>query len=195
MSEIAKNLGVRPDKAEGMKQVLANAAHYGAWMGCCWIPACIAVAGSIWLFFGLRDDPKSVGLPELPGTDVGEEEIHKNKSVRKRFLNVMVFKNRWIWTLCIANIFVYIVRMGILDWGPKFLTESRGMSISNAGWTVGAFELFGIVGTIFAGWATDKIFKGKAHSMCVFCMSVAAVFMWIFRILPIDSSLLLRGLT
>lgn len=44
----------------------------------------------------------------------------------------MVWKNRWVWTFCIANLFVYIVRMGILDWGPKFLTESRGLDISQA---------------------------------------------------------------
>ena len=31
------------------------------------------------------------------------------------------------------------MRMGILDWGPKFLTESRGMSIEAAAWSVAVF--------------------------------------------------------
>ncbi|MEG2599759.1 MAG: MFS transporter [Muribaculaceae bacterium] len=195
IANVATNLGVDPSNAEGMQRVLSYASHYGAWKWCFWIPACIAVAGSIWLFFGLRDDPKSVGLPELPDTNTGKEGDKNNKQTHKKFLKEMVFCNRWVWTLCIANIFVYIVRMGILDWGPKFLTESRNMSITNAGWTVGAFEIFGIIGTIFAGWATDHIFKGKAHRMCVFCMLGAAIFMTVFRLLPIDTSMPITVIT
>ena len=101
----------------------------------------------------------------------------------------MVWKNRWVWTFCIANLFVYIVRMGVLDWGPKFLTESRGLSIKDAGWTVAAFEIAGVVGTLVAGWATDRFFKGKGHHTCMFCMLGAAIFMTIFRFLPADTSL------
>ena len=39
---------------------------------------------------------------------------------------------------------------------------------------------------MFAGWATDHIFKGKGHRMCVMCMAGAAIFMTIFRFLPDD---------
>ena len=105
----------------------------------------------------------------------------------------MVWRNRWVWTFCVANLFVYVVRMGILDWGPKFLTESRGLDISQAGWTVAAFEIAGICGTLFAGWATDHIFKGKGHHMCVVCMAGAALFMSIFRLLPQNASLTLTA--
>ena len=110
-----------------------------------------------------------------------------------KFERVMVWRNRWVWTFCIANIFVYIVRMGIIDWRPKFLTESRGLDISQAGWTVAAFEIAGILGTLFAGWATDHLFKGKGHHMCVVCMAGAALFMTIFRLLPQDASLTLTA--
>ena len=76
------------------------------------------------------------------------------------------------------------MRMGILDWGPKFLTEARNMSIEDAAWSVGVFEIFAIVGTIGAGWATDHIFKGKAHRMCLVCMTCAVIFMSIFIFMP-----------
>lgn len=72
------------------------------------------------------------------------------------------------------------MRMGILDWGPKFLTEARGMSIEMAALTVAIFEMCAIVGTIAAGWATDHIFKGKAHRMCLVCMFGAVLFMTMF---------------
>ena len=96
----------------------------------------------------------------------------------------MVFRNPYIWILCISNLFVYVMRMGILDWGPKFLTESRGMSIVSAGWSVALFEICAIAGMLVAGWMTDRFFKGKAHHTCVYCMVGATIFMGIFVLFP-----------
>ncbi len=183
VARITANL-TNNDVANATTQALTYAAHVGAWKWCFWIPACIAVAGAIFIFLGLRDEPKDVGLPDLPDTSLGSYSESMSGKARKKFESVMVWKNRWVWTFCIANMFVYVVRMGVLDWGPKFLTESRGMDISTAGWTVAAFEIAGIVGTLFAGWATDHLFKGKGHHMCVMCMLGAAAFMTIFRFLP-----------
>lgn len=183
---IAQNLNITDlSDQKNMETVMSYARHWDAWKYCFWIPAGIAVCGAIWLFVGLRDDPRSVGLPELPGTNTGmSKSAEVEKGTRKKFLSAMVWKNRWIWTLCIANVFVYVMRMGILDWGPKFLTEDRNMSIEDAAWSVGIFEIFAIVGTIAAGWATDKIFKGKAHRMCLVCMVCAVIFMGIFIFIP-----------
>ena len=180
---ITENL-TNNDVADASVQALTYAQHIGAWKWCFWIPACLAVAGAIFVFAGLRDEPKDVKLPDLPGTNLGGYDGAKDAKARKKFEMVMVWKNRWVWTFCIANMFVYVVRMGVLDWGPKFLTESRGLSIKDAGWTVAGFEIAGILGTLFAGWATDHLFKGKGHRMCVVCMLGAALFMTIFRFLP-----------
>lgn len=182
---IANNLNLDPTNSEHLKTIMNYAQHWDAWKWCFWIPAGIAVCGALWLYLGLRDDPRSVGLPELPGTKTGKvAAANTEKGSRKAFLKAMVWTNRWIWTLCIANIFVYVMRMGILDWGPKFLTEARNMSIEDAAWSVGLFEIFAIVGTIGAGWATDHIFKGKAHRMCLVCMTCAVIFMSLFIFLP-----------
>ena len=185
VNTIAKNLGLDPSDSEHLKTIMSYATHWDAWKWCFWIPAAIAVCGALWLYFGLRDDPRSVGLPELTGTSTGKSDVKGEKAPsRAAYLKAMVWTNRWIWTLCIANVFVYVMRMGILDWGPKFLTEARNMSIEDAAWSVGAFEIFAIVGTIFAGWATDHIFKGKAHRMCFVCMAFAVIFMTVFILFP-----------
>lgn len=185
IARIAANLDLDPSNKAHMETIMSYARHWDAWKYCFWIPAGIAVCGALWLYVGLRDDPRSVGLPELPGTKTGKAKTTGDtSSSRKKFLRVMVWTNRWIWTLCIANIFVYVMRMGILDWGPKFLTEARNMSIEDAAWSVGIFEIFAIVGTIGAGWATDHIFKGKAHRMCLVCMVCAVIFMALFIFLP-----------
>ena len=74
----------------------------------------------------------------------------------------------------------------MLDWGPKFLQEARGLTSADAGWTVAVFEIFGILGMLAAGWATDRFFGGRAHRTCVFCMLGAALFMTVFYLLPVS---------
>ena len=171
-------------EADQSARVMSYAAHYGAWKWCFFIPAIVAVGGAILCMLALKDTPQSVGLPEPEGTHTGKEELEGKKGAHKAFLRHMVFRNKWIWMLASANIFVYVLRMGVLDWGPKFLTEDRGMNINGAAWSVAVFELTAIVGTIFAGWASDHIFAGKSHRMCLFSMIGACIFLGIFALVP-----------
>lgn len=173
--------------ADQTAKVMAYAGHYGAWRMCFIIPAIVAICGAILCLLALKDTPQSVGLPEMEGTHTGKEATEGKKGAHKAFLEHMVFKNKWIWMLAVANIFVYVLRMGVLDWGPKFLTEDRGMNINGAAWSVAVFELTAIFGTIFAGWASDHIFKGKSHRMCLFCMIGAVLFLGVFALVPLPT--------
>lgn len=181
VASIAANLKVDMADTERMKSVIESASHYGAWKWCFWIPAAIAFVGSIGLFITLRDTPSSVGLPEL-------HKVHKkgkeSSAEFKAFISKHVYRNKWIWILGIANFFVYVVRFAVLDWGPTFLKEAHGMTLTNAGWTVAVFEIFGIVGMLAAGWITDRYLAGKAHRTSLFCMVGVAIFMTIFLYLP-----------
>ena len=166
-----------------------GAAHTGAWRWCFWIPAGISFVGAIALALLLRDTPTSVGLPELEGTESGGKrgaEATKGPEYRA-FLRKHVFGNPLIWILGFANFFVYIVRFSVLDWGPSLLSQSKGVSMSHAGWLVAMFEIAGILGMLFAGWATDKWLKGRAHRTCVFCMAGSALFVFLFWQLPADA--------
>ena len=177
------NPALLDNPAELEAQVASAAAHVGAWQWSFWVPALFALAGAVGLAVFLRDTPRSVGLPEMEGTHTKVEDNSSSAEYRA-FLREKVFRNPVIWTLAFANFFVYVVRFAVLDWGPKFLQEARGLSLSDAGWSVATFEIFGIIGMLVAGWATDKWFKGRAHRTCVFCMLGAAVFMGIFYLLP-----------
>jgi len=170
--------------ADQTAKVMSYATHYGAWRWCFFIPGFAAIGGAIISLIALHDTPQSVGLPELEGTHTGKEETKGRKGAHKAFLNYMVFKNKWVWTLAFANIFIYVLRMGVLDWGPKFLTEDRGMDINGAAWSVAVFEISALVGTIFSGWATDRFFKGKAHRMAFISFLAATIFMAIFALVP-----------
>ena len=158
--------------------------HVGAWKWCFWIPSAIAFAGAIGLFITLRDTPRSVGLPELGHAEKPQESRAEENAEYKAFLRRKVFGNPLIWILAIANFFVYVVRFSVLDWGPTLLKQSKGVSLEMAGWLVALFEIAGIIGMLVAGWVTDRYLKGRAHRTCVFCMIGAALFIWIFWMLP-----------
>lgn len=172
--------------------------HTGAWRWCFWIPSGIAFAGAIGLALFLRDTPTSVGLPELSGTETAEPRREKSateSAEHKAFLMKHVFRNPLIWILGFANFFVYIVRFSVLDWGPSLLSQSKGVSMSHAGWLVAMFEIAGILGMLFSGWATDRWFGGRAPRTCVFCMAGAALFVFAFWQLPSDTPVWLLSAT
>ncbi|MDE6140834.1 MAG: MFS transporter [Alistipes sp.] len=183
---ISEKLGIAPAEAKALSSIVALSTNAGAWQWCFFLPAIIALLGALGIFAFLRDTPKSVGLPELENTKTSLDSGDNDPAAYKEFVRKKVYRNKLIWILAIANFFVYIVRFSVLDWGPKFLTEARDMSYTYAGWTVAIFEIFGIIGMLVAGWATDRFFKGRAHRTCVFCMLGTAVFMTIFYMLPND---------
>ena len=175
--------------AEQSAKILGYASHYGAWRWCFIIPGIVALCAAVLCFFALHDTPQSLGFPEIEGTETGKKATEGKKGAHEAFLRHMVFRNKWVLMFAFANIFVYVLRMGVLDWGPKFLTEDRGMNINSAAWSVALFELTAIVGTIFSGWATDHIFKGKAHRMCFISMIFAVTFLAVFALVDMPAVL------
>lgn len=151
------------------------------WRWCFWLPAAVALVGAVGLYLVMRDTPKSVGLPDLPSTEIADRgEDDKASAEFKDFVRKRVFCNPYIWLLAFANFFVYTVRYAVLDWGPTLLHETKGLAIHHAGWMVAAFEVAGVCGMLVAGWATDRFFGGRAARTCVFCMILAGVGLFLF---------------
>jgi sugar phosphate permease len=157
-------------------------SHWG-WRSAFWVPAGLCLVGGVWLIERLRDAPEAMGLPSV-------EQYREGKAagtvadgaapfwgVFKRY----ILNNPWVWVVSVANFFVYIVRIGILDWAPKYLQEAKGFNLKDAGWALSGFELAGIFGAYASGWISDKIFKGRRGPVSVAFMlfvivSVAALF-------------------
>ena len=152
------------------------------WRWCFWVPAALAGMIAVFCFFCVKESPTEAGLPELEL----EKDVSSTASVKTTTRERMrlVFGNRVIWMIALSNFFVYIVRFGFLDWGPTFLKQYKGIPVSKGGLMIIAFELAAIVGTIFAGWFTDKVFKGRGARTCAFCMLFTAFFSFGFWYLP-----------
>jgi OPA family glycerol-3-phosphate transporter-like MFS transporter/OPA family sugar phosphate sensor protein UhpC-like MFS transporter len=155
------------------------------WRFCFFVPAGIALAGATWLIFSLRDTPESLGMPPIEGTaDLQHETEPLTSSLRR-----LVFANLHIWLLSIANFFVYSVRYGMLDWGPTFLKEARGIDLKNASWFVAGYELFGLLGMVLGGWVTDRYFSGRAARVGLVYMILCTFTLLLFWLLPDQSPL------
>ena len=172
---------------------------YSAWNLCFAVPAALAIVGAFVIYFGLKDTPSSVGLPEIE--DMSSDDIcqcdNKTKdegishdielkgSDFKIFVNRMVFKNPIIWVLALANFCVYVIRFTILDWGTSFLTQYKGFDIGVSSSIVAASEILGgVVGTLVAGWITDKYMGNRAHRTCFIFSLGATICMAAFWFTP-----------
>ena len=156
------------------------------WRWCFYVPAALAGVAAVFCFFCVKDGPHEDGLPELDLSDVrgAQAEAEKTRKVTDADRRRLVFRNRVIWLCALANFFVYVVRFGFLDWGPTFLKEYKQIDVSKGGLMIIAFELAAVVGTVFAGWFTDKMFKGRGVRTCVFCMLFAGLCALGFWYLP-----------
>jgi OPA family glycerol-3-phosphate transporter-like MFS transporter/OPA family sugar phosphate sensor protein UhpC-like MFS transporter len=150
------------------------------WRLCFLVPAAIVLVGALALSIALRDTPESLGLPPVEETDSEAANIAPPTGSAAR----LAFANPFIWLLSFANFFVYIVRYGILDWGPTFLEQARGIELANAAWMVAAFEIAGLFGMLSAGWMTDRMFAGRAPRACLLYMTLCTVALLLFWILP-----------
>jgi OPA family glycerol-3-phosphate transporter-like MFS transporter/OPA family sugar phosphate sensor protein UhpC-like MFS transporter len=152
------------------------------WRWCFYVPGLLAAIVAVFCFLTVRDSPREAGLPELEIAHAAHDAAGTVLTTRDRMK--LVFGNRVIWLIALANFFVYIVRFGFLDWGPTFLKQYKDIPVSKGGLMIIAFELAAVIGTIFAGWVTDKVFKGRGVRTCVFCMLFTALFAFGFWYLP-----------
>ena len=107
----------------------------------------------------ISDNPESKGLP--PVAKWANEAPQASDSVPTKQLQKYVFTHRGIWVIAISSAFVYITQYGLSNWGVLFLQKSKNFPLAEAAMTIGFSEMFGIAGTVAAGWLSDKIFKGN----------------------------------
>jgi len=134
------------------------------WEAVFYVPGIIGCITAIFLFITLRDRPVSLGLPPI-------EEFKKEKPIVElssshnlshwEVLKKYIFTNKYLWILGFANMFIYIIRFGTLDWATLFLYEAKGIDQVSVAifWTL--MPLAGIPGGISAGYLADRFWNGR----------------------------------
>ena len=158
---------------------------FHSWRLCFVVPALIALAGAGAILFLFKDSPTDMGFAPV-GTRLGEDASAAGSAADyKAYVRDHVFRNRNVWTIAIADFFVYTVRFAALDWGIVLLMETKGLSLAQATTLCFVFEIVGgNFGMVVAGWATDRFFGSRAHRTSVFCMLGAAVAIAAFWCVP-----------
>ncbi len=111
---------------------------FGTWHSIFFFPAIISIILAIVTFFLLKDTPQSCGLP--PIEEYKHEVVthsHKDdheKSTFKEIFFKYILRNKYLWYLAIANIFVYFIRYGVVNWAPTYLTAVKGFTKEGSRW-------------------------------------------------------------
>lgn len=192
------------DRERGVKMSIWNTAHnlgggliatvallgvtlFSSWKGIFYFPAIIAIAGGFICILLTRDTPQSVGLPPIEEFKNDYPEVQKGvqdkeaEMAGKEILFKYVLNNRLLWFIAIANIFVYFVRYGVINWVPTYLKEARGFSLHDSSIAFALFEYAAIPGAILIGWLSDHVFNGRRSPIGVICMVgviIATIIYW-----------------
>ena len=153
------------------------------------VPSCFALALSLFCWWAIRDTPESCGLPSVADwrndhSGVKTKEKVGEKVPFKTLLVDYVLKNKWVWMIAMANVFVYMIRYGVGDWSPTFLQESGIMDKDECKVAFSVHNYVGAAGTIVCGWISSKFFKGKCAPPTIIFMSLVFVGTLIYWQIP-----------
>ncbi|MBR5955144.1 MAG: MFS transporter [Bacteroidales bacterium] len=135
-------------------------------------------AGALLVAFSVSDTPESKGLPSIQ--ELNGENREKTDSMPTKVLQKYVFKNPGIWVIALSSAFVYITQYAVSGWGVLFLQKSKGFSDISATDIIAFSEIFGIAGTVCAGWLSDKLFRGDRIRPVILSGVVCLVSLWLF---------------
>jgi len=161
-------------------------ALFADWHAILYLHGIFALAVAVLILVLVRDTPQSQGLSTIEKhrndypTAFEYSEKHEQELSAKAIFFEFVLNNKFLWTIAIANAFVYFVRYGVLDWAPTYLNEVKSFSFAQSGWAYAFYEFAGIPGTLICGWLSDRVFNGRRApaSILFLALTLACVLMY-----------------
>lgn len=163
-------------------------AWFNDWHSAFYVPAAFAALIAGFVFLTLRDTPQSCGLPPIEehrnDYPLDYEEKHEQELSAKEIFVTYVLNNKLLWFIAIANAFVYLIRYGVLDWAPTYLSEVKDFSFEHSSWAYLLYEWAGIPGTLLCGYISDKWFKGRRSPAAILYMVLVLVAVLVYWFNP-----------
>lgn len=142
------------------------------------VAALAGLIGSAVILIFVSDTPESKGLPSV--YELSSEQMTKEDKMATRDLQKAVLKNPGIWIIALSSAFIYITKYAVAGWGVLFLQKARNFSLEDATQIIAFSAAFGVVGTVLAGWLSDKVFKGDRVKPAVLSGMVSMVSLAMF---------------
>ena len=167
--------------------LLLGMAWFNDWHSALYLPALAAMLIALAALILMRDTPQSCGLPPIEEykndyPDHYDANHAEQELTTRQILVKYILPNKLLWYIALANVFIYLLRYGILDWSPTYLKEVKHFTLDKSSWAYFLYEYAGIPGTLLCGWMSDKIFKGNRGATGVFFMvlvTAATVVYWL----------------
>ena len=163
-------------------------AWFNDWHSAFYLPAAFATAIAFVVFYLMQCTPQSCGLPSIDEhrNDFPNDysEKHEKEFSAKEIFMSYVLNNKLLWFIAVANAFVYLIRYGVLDWAPTYLSEVKSFTVDESSWAYFLYEWAGIPGTLLCGWISDKWFKGRRAPAGMLYMSLVLIAVIIYWINP-----------
>ena len=119
--------------------------------------AVAGIAGTLVILFCVSDTPESKGLPSVQA--LSSEEMRAEDRMRTSEVQKIVLRHPGIWIIAAASAFIYITKYAVAGWGVLFLQKEKAFSLESASQIIAFSAIFGILGTVLAGWLSDTVFK------------------------------------
>ncbi len=129
----------------------------------------------------MRDTPQSQGflLSEKAYVHSKEKQSEEFNRAQKA-----VLRNPAIWILAISSAFMYISRYAVNSWGVFYLEAQKGYSTLDASFIISISSICGIVGTVFSGIISDKLFSGSRNVPALIFGLINVVALCLFLLVP-----------
>jgi sugar phosphate permease len=142
-------------------------AQWLGWRGALFIPAALLAASGIHMLLTLRDAPDMA--PDATTTTATDRGTWRGNLAA-------TLSNPRLWLLAVALGLLNACRYGFLDWGVTHLMEVQKAGVGASALKNSILPAGGIVGTLLAGWATDRYFSGRrVPVMIVMLLALAAL--------------------
>ncbi|HWR44223.1 phosphoglycerate transporter PgtP [Sporomusa sp.] len=133
------------------------------------VPAAVAIVFAMLILALCKGSPVSEGLPPL--SEIVKEEADPatqqkaNCKAPENMSSWQIFKtyvlpNKNAWFVSFVDVFVYMVRFGMISWLPIYLLQVKHFTKTEMSVAFLFFEWAAIPSTLFAGYLSDKFFKG-----------------------------------
>ena len=142
------------------------------------VAAIAGFVGTLIILLFVSDTPESKGLPSVQ-TLSGEQLTQQDKMPTKE-LQKFILKHPGIWVIALSSAFIYITKYAIAGWGVLFLQKARGFSLEDATQVIAFSAAFGVLGTVLAGWLSDKLFNSDRVKPAILSGILSSLSLFLF---------------
>ena len=142
------------------------------------VAAAAGGAGALLILLTVSDTPESQGLPSIQ--QLSGEDVKPVDKMPTRELQKMIFRHPGIWGIALSSAFIYITKYAIAGWGVLFLQKERAFSLEQATQIIAFSAVFGVLGTVLAGWLSDRVFRSDRIRPAILSGAVSFVALILF---------------